>query len=83
VASETGYHDAVASHDGHPPVSEQAGAVYLPRLFLSYFGAGVRRTFAYELLDERVDPARSDLQANFGLLRDDFSRKPSFMALRT
>jgi hypothetical protein len=82
VASETGYHDALASRDGHPPGSEQAAAVYLPRLFLSYFSAGVRRTFAYGPLDERVDPARSDLQANFGLLREDLSPKPSFMALR-
>jgi hypothetical protein len=82
VATETGYHDALASPDGHRPVSEQAAAIYLPRLFLSYFRAGVRRTFAYELLDERADPARADLQANFGLLNEDLSPKPSFATLR-
>ena len=82
AATETGYHDAVASQDGHRPASELAVATYLPRLFLSYFAAGVRRTFAYELLDERPDPARVDLQANFGLLREDLTPKPAFLALR-
>jgi hypothetical protein len=82
VATETGYHDAVGSADDHPPVSEQAAAAYVPRLFLSYFRAGVRRTFAYELVDERADPLRTDLQANFGLLREDLTPKPSFVALR-
>jgi len=82
VASETGYHDALATPDSHPPVPEEVAAIYLPRLFLSAFRAGVRRTFAYELLDARSDPARADLQANFGLLHEDLSPKPSFTALR-
>jgi hypothetical protein len=82
VASETGYHDALAAPGDHPPVPEDVAATYLPRLFLSAFRAGVRRTFAYELLDERPDPARTDAEAGFGLLREDLSPKPSYTALR-
>lgn len=82
VATETGYHDALAAQEGQPPVSERAAAVYLPRLFLHYFRSGIRRTYAYELVDERPDPERRDLEASFGLLRQDFAPKPSFIALR-
>lgn len=82
VATETGYHDALAAPAGHPPVPEDVAAAYLPRLLLSSFRAGIRRTFVYELLDERADPARGDPEANFGLLNEDLSPKPSFAALR-
>jgi hypothetical protein len=82
VATETGYHDALAGPGGHPPVPEDVAATYLPRLFLSAFRAGVRRTFAYELLDERPDPGQTDAEASFGLLRDDLSPKPSYSTLR-
>lgn len=81
VFTETGYHDALQDPDPHAPVSEEAAAVYLPRLLVTAFGAGVRRTFVYELLDEKPDPARADLQQHFGLLRNDLSPKPAFHAL--
>jgi hypothetical protein len=81
--TETGYHNASASTTGQPPVSEEAAAVYLPRALAAAFGAGVRRTFVYELVDEKPDPAFLDPEQHFGLLRNDLSRKPAFDAIKT
>jgi hypothetical protein len=81
VFTETGYHNALAAIDGQPPASEEAAATYLPRLLLTAFGAGVRRTFVYELLDEKPDPGLGDAEQHFGLLRNDLSPKPAFTAL--
>ncbi len=81
IATESGYHTALASVGEQQPVSEAAEATYMPRLFLEYFRRGVARTFAYELLDEFPDPGNSDAEKNFGLLRNDFSPKPAFTAL--
>jgi hypothetical protein len=55
-------------------------ATYVPRMYLEYFRRGVLRTFSYELLDE--DAGSGDREDNFGLLRNDFSEKPAFGALR-
>jgi hypothetical protein len=52
------------------------------RTFLEQFRAGIRRTFAYELIDEKPDAHGRDAEQHFGLLRNDFSRKPAFNALR-
>jgi hypothetical protein len=81
--TETGYHNALEDATEQPPVSERVAAVYLPRLLVTAFGAGVRRTYVYELLDEKPDPGLTDLQQHFGLLRNDLSRKPAFTAIRT
>lgn len=83
-ATETGYHNAVrAEGEGvQPGVSEEAAAVYMPRLYLEYFKAGVARTFAYELLDEKADEGRRNAEMNFGLLRSDFQKKPAFTAMQ-
>lgn len=81
MATETGYHTALAATDGHPPISEEAEAIYLPRLFAEYFRAGVARSFAYELLDEFEDPGLTNREAHFGLLRRDGTPKPAFTAL--
>lgn len=83
VFTETGYHNALAASSGQPPASEEATAVYLPRLLLAAFGAGVRRTFVYELADVVPEPAGVDPVQHFGLLRSDLSRKPAFTAIRT
>jgi hypothetical protein len=83
VFTETGYHNALAATIGQPPASEQAAAVYLPRLLATAFGAGVRRTFIYELLDEQPDPGLGEPEWHFGLLRNDFSPKPAFTAIKT
>lgn len=81
IATETGYHTAVATGDEHQPVSEAAMATYMPRLFLEYFRSGIARTYCYELLDESPDPGHTDSEANFGLLHNDLSPKPAFTAL--
>jgi hypothetical protein len=82
VATETGYHTALAWEGENPPVSEAAMATYMPRLFFEYFRWGIVRTFSYELLDEWPDPLLEEKESNFGLLRNDLSRKPAFDALR-
>lgn len=80
-ATETGYHNAVANTTtSHRPVSERATGTYVPRLFLDYFRRGIRRTFAYELVDTGDDPISSG--DHFGLLRNDFSEKPAFTATK-
>jgi hypothetical protein len=80
--TETGYHNALAAAPGVMPVSERAAAVYLPRLLLWSFRAGVKRTFVYELLDEKPEPAARDPEQHYGLLRQDLSRKPAYLAVR-
>jgi len=82
VATESGYNTALNSHEEHPPVSEEAMATYMPRLFLSYFERGIARTFSYELVDEKPNPDLSEQEEHFGLLNNDFSEKPAFTALR-
>jgi hypothetical protein len=83
VFTETGYHNALQATDGQPPVSEAAAAIYIPRLLIAAFGAGVRRSFLYELVDEKPDPGLTEPEQHFGLLRNDLSPKPAFTALQT
>jgi hypothetical protein len=66
----------------HPPTSQKAAAIYVPRLSFEYARAGVARTFLYELVDLRPDAARSNAEHNFGLFENDWSYKPSANALR-
>ena len=82
IATEAGYHNAVNTTDTHAGVSERASAVYLPRLLLSHFELGVERTFLYELIDLRLEPALKNRDAHFGLLRNDGSKKPAFAAVK-
>jgi hypothetical protein len=82
-ATEAGFHTALAMPSGanQPPVSEQAQAIYTLRTVLEHYVMGIRRTFLYELIDEKPDPGNDDAEQHFGLLRNDFSRKPAFVAL--
>ncbi|TML66646.1 MAG: hypothetical protein E6G14_14580 [Actinobacteria bacterium] len=80
--TETGYHNALSANTGQPPASEAAAAAYLPRALLASFAAGARRTFIYELLDEKPDPAGLDPEQHFGLVRANLSPKPAFFAIR-
>ena len=82
VFTETGYHNALHSTDGPPPVPEQVAAVYLPRLLVSDFAEGVRSSFIYELADEKPDPALGNSEEHYGLVRYDLSPKPAFLAIR-
>jgi hypothetical protein len=82
LATETGYHNALnVRAGGHGPATEEAAGVYMPRLFLEYFRAGYARAFAYELIDQFPSENRMNPEANFGLLRNDFSEKPAFTAV--
>jgi hypothetical protein len=81
-ATEAGFHNALRATGGQPPVGEGVAASYLLRTYLEHFAAGIRRTFAYELIDEKPNPGRTDPEQHFGLLRNDFSEKPAFTALR-
>lgn len=83
VATEAGFHNALASRSGNRPVSEAVQAEYVPRLFLDFFNAGVVRTYLYELLDERPNRSRTDMERHFGLLRSNFSEKPAFRTLKS
>jgi hypothetical protein len=83
AATEAGYHNALNATTGQAPTSEQAAAAYVPRLFLDMFRARVQRTYLYELMDERPDPDAMHPESDFGLLRSDFSEKPSFETLRS
>lgn len=81
VATEVGYHTASrASNPWHWALSESAQAKYTLRQFLELWNAGISRSFVYELIDEGLDPG--DMEHNFGLVRNDGSRKPAFIALR-
>lgn len=79
VVTESGYHTALSWTGSHPPVSEQAMARYIPRLYLEYFNADIPRTYLYELIDEGT--SASEREQSFGLLRADGSEKPAFRAL--
>jgi hypothetical protein len=83
VFTEAGYHNALQATTGQAPVSEAAAAIYIPRLLITAFGAGVKRTFIYEFVDEKPDPGLIDPEQHFGLLRNDLSPKPAFTAVQT
>lgn len=80
IATETGYHNAINDRQTtHKAVTEQVSAKYIPRTFLEFFNRGVKRTFLYELMDQRPQP---DAENNFGIIRADGTPKPAFYALR-
>ena len=83
-STETGYNNALnaPANEGHKPVSEAIAAVYMPRLYLEHFNRGIRRSFGYELIDLFPDSPRTEREHNFGLLRNDGSEKPAFVALK-
>lgn len=80
--TECGYNNAVNTTNGHRPASERAAGIYMPRLFLDNFQRGIARTYSYELLDQKEDSTRTDIESSFGLYRNDFSPKPAATALK-
>ncbi len=54
---------------------ESVQASYVPRTMLVAFNHGIRKVYTYELLDEVSSPG-------YGLLRNDLSPRPGFMALK-
>jgi hypothetical protein len=57
-------------------VPENVTASYLPRTLLLAFKHGFDKTFFYQLIDDPTSPQ------GYGLLRNDFSEKPGFTALK-
>jgi len=84
VSTETGYHNAVDSSTGHAGTPEVVAGRYVPRLFLEHFSRGIVRTYAYELIDQKAAPASdgSNPEYHFGLLRNDGTEKPAYVALK-
>jgi len=82
VTTEAGYHNALNTRHGHLPVPEDVAGLYLPRLLLDHFMRGVKRVYTYELIDEFEDPALTNPEAHFGLLRRDLGPKPAYTAMR-
>ena len=82
MTTEAGYHNAMNSTNGHRPVPEDVAGVYTPRVMLEHFLRGEKRTYTYELIDEFDDPGKTNAEANFGLLRRDWTPKPAFAAMK-
>lgn len=82
VMTESGYHNGLNDHSDQPGVPEPIAAKYIPRLFLENFCHHIPRTYLYELFDEKPDPALSNNQWHWGLVRFDGSEKPAFVALK-
>jgi hypothetical protein len=84
-ATEAGFHTAInydPASGAQPPCDERTGAVYTLRTALEHFRAGIARSFFYEAIDLAPDPGRTEPEWNFGLLRNDFSPKPAYLALK-
>jgi hypothetical protein len=84
-ATEAGFNTALNSDPNgnvQPPCDERTAAVYTLRTLLEHFKFGIARTFIYELIDLRPDPGKVDAESNFGLLRNDFSPKSAFTAVK-
>jgi hypothetical protein len=75
VATETGYHSCPTCTNGNG-VSELAQRKYFGRLWFEYFNRGVKRTNAYELIDEGL--STTDREMNWGLVRNNGTPKPAF-----
>ncbi len=82
VATESGYHNAVNTDNGHLPVPEDVAGVYMPRLLLEHYRRGEKRVYSYELIDEFDDPGLTNPEAHFGLLRHDLTPKPAYTAMK-
>jgi Chitobiase/beta-hexosaminidase C-terminal domain len=75
MVTETGYMAfPTATQTGTIPESVEAS--YIPRTLLLSYLKGIKRTFVYELLDEFTT-------TGYGLLANDFSEKPAFVALKS
>jgi hypothetical protein len=81
--TEAGWQTALDDPDQtHPATPPDVAAVYVPRLFLANFRAGIRRTYLYELLDHRPSGEATDKEDAFGLVRASGRPKPAFRSLR-
>jgi hypothetical protein len=77
AASETGYSTYNLGQ------SEAVQGKYMPRLFLENYRLGIKRTYSYEFIDSFKDPAGTDREAHFGLVRNDLTPKPAYFAMQS
>ncbi len=82
VMTESGYHNAIHETGQQPGVSEMAAAKYTLRLLIENLMHGIKRTYLYELQDEGNNPALTDAEHNWGLVRWDGTQKPVFAAVK-
>lgn len=64
----------------YPGVDRETQASYLMRTFINYAGQPVDRVYWYNLYDESDSPINPE--ANYGLLSNDFTRKPAYGAFK-
>lgn len=84
VITETGYPTQIAHPEvgfGRDGVSEEVQARYLLDLLFDFRKAGVARTYLYELLDEKPDPAGRSIELHYGLFHGDGTPKLAATAL--
>lgn len=79
ISTEGGYHTATNVNQGQLGVSYDVHGRYMSRYVLEQFNAGYERSFIYELLDLKSDPAKTQLNNNFGLF--DINGKPKPAAI--
>lgn len=79
--TEYGYNSAVGRRGVHFPITEYSQAKYLPRYAAEFFlRPEVERVFNFQIIDEWPSAEMPDKA--WGLLRNDFSRRPSFHAMK-
>lgn len=84
VVTETGYPTLVGHPEisfGRDGVSEAVQARYLLDLLLDFRKAGVARTYLYELMDEKPDPAGRSIEQHYGMFNGDGTPKAAATAL--
>ena len=82
ITTETGYHNAMNNTGTHIPTSEKAAGIYVPEIPLEHLLRGKSAgAYLYELVDNPANPDGTDQEAHFGLLRSDWSAKPSYNGL--
>lgn len=85
IVTEFGYTNALGWGDGGwsglKAISERAAGIYVPRAYFDYFRRGSRRSYSYELVDERPDSDLNEREQHFGLFRNDWSIKPAGVAV--
>lgn len=79
VITELGY--TTFPEDPYSGVTEDVQAKLLLTTLLDTFTLGVKRTYFYELLDEKPDLELSDPQQHFGVFRYDGTPKPAAVAI--
>ena len=87
IYTETGYHNGtnVDGHTGTPDLNVEA--IYMPRLYLYHYMRGIKRSFKYTFLNHgpeyHADGSRNGEQEDlFGYVKNDWSPKPSYKAVK-